>query len=65
MGKHFTCLDEANRIARTEQRFIRTKTKCVCIHLSFGPLFGQEMVRICGIVFNVQVGEIYELAYKA
>jgi hypothetical protein len=29
MGEHFTCLDEANRITRTEQRFVRTETKCV------------------------------------
>lgn len=29
MGEHFTCLDEANRITRTEQRYVRTETKCV------------------------------------
>jgi len=29
MGEHFTCLDEANRITRTEQKFVRTETKCV------------------------------------
>ena len=55
MSEHFTCLDEANRIALTEQRFARTEAKCVCIHLSFGPLFGQEMVRIFPIWSEILV----------
>ncbi len=36
MGEHFTCLDEANRITRTEQRYVRTETKCVEGRTAFG-----------------------------